>query len=192
MGILFVLIGCLIGAGSAFKTGFMASWIFLINLIFSLYISIFLAPLVVPVLDIPGLESGYKISLAVGGIFIIINILLKKITEQIIPNPENDYNLPSISRLFSTCAGFLSGIIIVGILLFCFVQTPLASGLSQKKELRSAARGILLGVVHTVNAFSFQSLSPEAVKEMQTIHLLPKKKAHPADDNRQTTEKPKD
>ena len=191
MGTLMLVIGGLIGAGSAAKKSFTSCWIFLVNLIFSLYISIFLAPLVVTVLDISGLESGYKNAIAVGGIFIIVNIILKKITEQIIPNSENDFNLPPISRLFSTCAGFLSGIIIVGILMYCFVQMPFVSGFSQKKGIRSAARSVLMGVVHTVNAFSFQSLSPEAVKDLQSIRVLPKKKVPPADP-RQKTEKPKD
>ena len=192
MGTLLVLIGGLIGAASVYKKSFMSNWIFLINLAFSLYTSAFLAPLVVPLLDIPGLDSGYKNAIAIGGVFIVFDLILKKITEQIIPNPENDFNLPSISRLFSVGAGFLSGIMIVGILLFCFMQTPFVSGLSQKKELRSTARNTLMGVVYTVNVFSFQSLSPEAVKEMQSIRLLPRKKNPAANDDQAKTEASQD
>ena len=176
MGTLLVLIGGLIGAGCGHKKSFMANWIFLINLTFALYVSIFLASLAVPLLDIPGLVTGYKNAIAVGGVFFIVNIILQKIVEQIIPNPENDYNLPPISRLFGAGAGFLSGVIVVGILLYCFIQTPFARGFSREKDLRSTARNTLMGVVHTVNAFSFQSLTPEAVKEMQSLYLLPKKK----------------
>lgn len=192
MGTLLVLIGGLIGAGSVYKKSFMANWIFLINLTFALYAAIFLAPLMVSLLDIPGLDSGYKNIIAVGGIFLLVNYILKIIAGQIISNPENDFKLPPISQLFSIAAGFLSGCMIVGLLLYCFIQTPVVNGFSQKKELRSAARKTLMGVVHTVNAFSFQSLTPEAETEMQSIRLLPKKKVlPPAKANQQKPEDPK-
>lgn len=189
MGTLLVLIGGLIGAGSVYKKGFMSGWIYLINLVFALYISIFLAPLVVSLLEIPGLDIGYRNAIAIGGGVPVINIILQKITEQIIPNPENDFNLPPISRLFAAGAGFLSGIIVSGILLYCFMQTPFVSGFSQKKELRSTARNTLMGVVHTVNVFSFQSLTPEAEKDLRSIRLL----LPPADDegDQQKKEEPK-
>ena len=192
MGTLFILIGGLIGAGSGFKKTFISCWIFLINLSFSIYVSIFLAPLAVPLLDIPGLDAGYKNAIAISGIFIITNIILQKIAEQIIPNPENDFNLPAVAKVFSVATGFLSGILIVGILLYCFMQTPFVRGLSQRKELRATARNTMMGVVHTLNVFSFQSLSPEAEKDLQSIRLIPKKKtALPAKAGRKNQAQPK-
>ena len=176
MGTLLVLIGGLLGAGSGFKKSFVASWISMVNLSFSIYISVVLAPLAVNLLEIPGLAAGYKNAIAVAGIFFIINFILQKITEQIIPNPDISFNLPSFSRILSIFTCFLSGLMIAGILLYCFMQTPFVSGLAQKKELRATARNTLMGVVHTLNVFSFQSLSPEAEKELQTIRLIPKKK----------------
>ena len=179
MGTLLILIGGLIGAGSGFKKRFTTSWIFLINLSFALYCSIFLAPVMVSLLEIPGLAAGYKNIIAVGSIFIVADLILQRITDQIIHNAEIDYNLPPAAKFFSIAAGFLSGAIIVGILLYCFVQIPFVSGFPQKKEMRSAARHTLLGVVYTLNAFSFQSLSPEAKKDLQSIRLIPKKKTAP-------------
>ena len=176
MGTLLVLIGGLIGAGSGLKKSFVSCWILLINFSFSIYISVFLAPLAVTMLEIPGLTAGYKNAIAVAGIFFIVNFILQKITEQIIPNPEINFNLPPFAKIFSLAAGFLAGLIIAGILLYCFMQTPFVSGLSQKKELRATARNTLMGVVYTLNGFSFQSLSPEAEKELQAIRLIPKKK----------------
>ena len=176
MGTLLVLIGGLIGAGSGFKKSFVSCWILLINFSFSVYISVFLAPLAVTFLEIPGLTAGYKNAIAVAGIFLIVNFILQKITEQIIPNPDINYNLPPFAKIFSIAAGFLSGLMIVGILMYCFMQTPFVSGLSQKKELRATARNTMMGVVYTLNVFSFQSLSPEAEKELQSIRLIPKKK----------------
>jgi len=188
MGTLLVLIGGLIGAGSVYKKGFMPAWIYLINLAFALYISIFLASFVVSLLEIPGLEAGYKNAIAIGGVFFIVNIILQKVTEQVIPNPEGDFNLPPISQLFAAGAGFLSGIIVAGILLYCFMQTPFVSGFAQKKELRSTARNTLMGVVYTVNAFSFQSLTPEAEKDLRAVRLL----LPPADEeDQQKKEEPK-
>ncbi len=176
MGTLLILIGGLIGAGSGFKKSFASCWILLINFSFSVYISVFLAPLAVTFLEIPGLTAGYKNAIAVAGIFFIVNFILQKITEQIIPNPDIHFNLPPFAKIFSIAAGFLVGLMIAGILMYCFMQTPFVSGLSQKKELRSTARNTLMGVVYTLNVFSFQSLSPEAEKELQAIRLIPKKK----------------
>ena len=69
------------------------------------------------------------------------------------------------------------------------MQTPFVSGLSQKKELRATARNTLMGVVHTLNGFSFQSLSPEAEQDLQKIRLIPKKKTA---SSRETGEKDDD
>ena len=189
MGTLLVLIGGLIGAGSGFKKSFVSCWILLINFAFSVYISVFLAPLAVTLLEIPGLSAGYKNAIAVAGIFLIVNFILQKITEQIIPNPEINFNLPPFAKIFSLAAGFLAGLIIAGILLYCFMQTPFVSGLSQKKELRATARNTMMGVVYTLNVFSFQSLSSEAEKELQAIRLIPKKKTA---SSRETGEKDDD
>lgn len=179
MGTLLVLFGGLIGAGSGSKKSFVFCWILLVNFSFSVYISVFLAPLAVTLLEIPGLTDGYKNVIAVAGIFFVVYFILKIITEQIIPNPDINFNLPPVAKIFSIAASFLSGLIIVGILLYCFMQTPFVSGLSQKKELRAAARNTMMGVVYTLNAFSFQSLSPEAEKELQAIRLIPTKKNAP-------------
>ena len=180
MGTILILIGGLIGAGSGFKKSFTTSWIFLINLSFALYCSIFLAPFMVTLLEIPGLAAGYKNIIAVGSIFIVADLILQNITDQIIRNAETDYNLPPAAKFFSIAAGFLSGAIIVGILVYCFVQIPLFSGFSQRKEMRAASRHTLMGVVYTLNAFSFQSLTEDAKKDLQSIRLIPKKKTAPS------------
>ena len=191
MGILLIFIGGLIGAGTTIKKTFTACWMFLINLAFALYISIFLAPLVVSLLDIPGLADGYKNAIALGGLFLISDIILRKITEQIIPNPENESSLPKFAKIFSILAGFLSGVMIVGILLYCFMQTPFVNGLSVKKEFRSTSRKTLMGVVHVVNALSFQSLTQEAERDLQSIRLLPKKKNDKDNKIKDRKQKPK-
>ena len=71
MGTLFILTVGLIGGGSGFKRSFTTCWIFLINLAFALYISIFLAPFIVSLLEIPRLDPGYKNAIALGSIFIV-------------------------------------------------------------------------------------------------------------------------
>ena len=56
MGTIFVLIGGLIGAGSSFQKSFASCWILLVNFAFALYVSIFLTPLAVPLMEVvPGL-----------------------------------------------------------------------------------------------------------------------------------------
>lgn len=176
MGYLIILISGLIGAGSVLKKQFLPCWIFLINLCFSLYIGIFLAVLLVPLLEIPGLDEGYKSAIAVGGVFLILDIILQKITEQIFPNSDVELPLPSFTQVFTILSGFFSGILISAIVIYLFMQTPLAGVISTANNFRAASAKTLMAMVHTMNVFSWQSLSAEGKNDLRKLRLLPKLK----------------
>ena len=176
MGYLIILISGLIGAGSVLKKKFLPCWIFLINVCFSLYIGIFLAPLLVPLLEIPGLDEGYKSAIAVGGVFLILDIILQKISEQIFPNSEVELPLPSFTLVFTLLSGFFSGILISAIVIYLFMQTPLAGVISTANNFRAASAKTLMAMVHTMNVFSWQTLSAEGETDLRKLRLLPKLK----------------
>lgn len=167
------LIGGLIGAGNAFKKNFISCWIFLVNLIFSIYISVFISPTAVSFLDISGLSIGYKNAIAVGGSFILADILLYKISERVIENKDSLITLPFFAKFLSAGAGFFSGILIVAILMYCFIQTPFLVKFTSGKDFRGASGKVIMAAVHTVNIFSFQSVSQKAEKDLKSLQILP-------------------
>ena len=174
MGLLSILIGALIGAGSAVNKNFTQCWIFCVNLCFSLYTGIFLAPLAASMLEIPNLPAGYKNAIAVGGVFIIADIVLNKITEQIFPDSGTPVNLPPPAKIASAAAGFFSGALITAVLIYCFMQMPMTTGLPVRKSFRAAAGKTLLTMVHSLNALSFQWLTPAGEEELRVLGILPK------------------
>lgn len=173
MGIIAIFIGGIIGVFQAIRHNFSQNWIFLVNSCFSVYISVFLAPLAIALLDIPGLQHGYKIPLAVGSIFIVVDIVSKKISEQIYPNQDNDADLFPVFRFFSAGAGFLSGIIIAAMAIYCIIQCPLTAGFSARRSFLDASGKTLLAAVSVINFHSFQSLSEAGKKSLRDINLLP-------------------
>ncbi|MBO4632484.1 MAG: hypothetical protein J5858_11230 [Lentisphaeria bacterium] len=177
MGLLSILIGALIGAGSAAKKNFTQCWIFCVNLCFSLYSGIFLAPPVASMLEIPNLAAGYKNAIALGGIFIIADIVLNKITEQIFPDSDVTVNLPpAAAKIGSAAAGFFSGALITAVLIYCFMQIPVTTGLPVRKNFRAAAGKTLLVMVHSLNSLSFQRLTPAGKEDLKDLGILPKMK----------------
>ena len=176
MGVILILIGGLIGAGSVLKKNFLPCWIFLVNLCFSLYLGIFLAPLLIPLLEIPGLDDGYKSAIAVGGVLLLFDVILNKITEQIFPGSDTELPLPSFTRFFTILSGLFSGSLISAIVLYLFMQTPLAGTLSNANNFRAASAKTLMTMVHTMNILSWQTLSPEGKNDLRTLRLLPKLK----------------
>lgn len=183
MGIIVVLLGGVIGAVHAFRKKFVPCWLFLIDLAFALYVSIFVTPVILPLLDFPGLKPEYKSVIVLAGVAVMVNFILKIITEQVIlQNEKDNFKLPALSRVFSVGAGFLSGIMVIGFFLYCFMQTPFAASLPHAQELHDTAGKTLMGVVRSINTLSFQSLSPEAEEDMKSLDLLPGKKSSEPDD----------
>ena len=176
MGFIVIFIGGIIGVFTALKMRFAQSWIFFINMLFSIYAAVFLAPLFFPLLkEIPGI-SGYGNSIAVGGGFLVINFILKKIAEQVFPNSENELSLPAFSKIFSCIFGFLSGCFVISFVLYIFLQFPFSNNFPSEQVFRAASSKTLISAIHTVHSLSFQSFSLAAEDNLRNLRLLPKKK----------------
>ena len=191
MGTIFVIICGLIGAGSAGKQSFLDNWMFLVNFSIALYSAIFLAPLAVALLEIPGCPDGIKNAAAVGGIAIVIFIILKKICEQVFPGSGYSLQLPAaLEKISSACSGLLSGFLVAGLILYIVAQLPLQGFIPEpiEQNIRSSGSNTLRNLIGTVNVFSCQSLTPAGTEDLRTIGLLPKpetkEKAKEADDKK--------
>lgn len=179
MGTIFIIACGLIGAVSAGKQSFFKNWVFLVNFSISLYFAIFLAPLAIPLLEIPGLTPGIKIILSVGVICIVVFLILKKIAESVFPASGDDLPLPALpAKLGSVLSGVLSGLLAGGLVLFIFLQLPFFEMIPEpmQKNVRSSSRKTLRTMIGTVNVFSFQSITPAGYEDLRMIGLLPKKK----------------
>ena len=157
MGTLAVIVCGIIGTVSAARKNFVPCWIFLVNLSFSLYLAIFLSPLVIPLLDIPGLSAGCRNAIAAGALFILLEVALTKIADQVVPNPDENMPLPALpAKIISLCAGFFSGALIAALILFCLVQTGAAANADFRKNCRDASGKTILILVQTMDILSGQ------------------------------------
>ncbi len=176
MGTLLILIGGFIGAGSAAKKPFLLSWVFLMNLCFSIYLGLFAAPLIFPMLEIPGLDAGYKIIIAVYGTLFVSMIVLYKAVDSIFPNREIALNLPLMAEKIGTLVvGFLAGSLVVTLVLYCYCLCPFSSLIESpaREPLKVASGKSLFRMVRIVNVFSLQSISIEGERYLQVLGVMP-------------------
>ncbi|MBO4647905.1 MAG: hypothetical protein J5806_07075 [Lentisphaeria bacterium] len=205
MGTISIIICGLIGAGSASKQSFLTGWIFLVNFSIALYSAIFLAPLAVALLEIPGCPAGIKNAAAVGGITIVLFIILKKVCEQIFPGTVNALQLPAaLEKIASVCSGLLSGFLVGGLILYIIVQLFPQGVIPEPmgENIRNAGSNTLRNLIGTVNVLSFQSLTPAGEDDLRVIGLLPKpelkekgkdrEKDKAAGDKQEETKKPEE
>ncbi len=176
MGTLLLFIGGFVGASSAAKKTFLQSWVFLVNLCFSAYLGIFLAPLVIPMLEIPGLDPGYKNAIAVFGLMFVAMVVLYKAVESIFPNREVSLALPALAeRIGSLTAGFFAGMVVVTLAIYCYCQCPFSSLVTSpsRESLKEVAGNSMLRMIRTVNIFSLQFISTEGERDLQSLGVLP-------------------
>ena len=181
MGTLAIIVCGFIGATSAARRNFVQSWIFLVNLSFSLYLAIFLAPLVIPLLDIPKLPAGGKNAIALGLLFLVVEFILKKITEQIVANPEAAIQVPALAaKIISLFSGFFSGALIAALILFCIAQTLPAIDANFHKNCQEASGKTFLVLVQTMNTLSARGGDAAKIPELRTLNIIPGDSKAPA------------
>ncbi len=173
MGTLVIIISGLFGAVTGSRKDFSQNWIFLVNLSFSLYIAILLTPLMTSLLDIPNLATGYKNAIALGGIFLVMDFILKKTVDQIWPDSEMNKFLPEfLAKIGSLIAGFFSGALLAAIIIHCFIQTPFSSSLSFRGNLQSASGKTMLILVNTLNGLSGQWDDTAKMSQLKSLGVV--------------------
>ncbi len=121
-------IGILAGALFAwltFKLGFYDTLVILFNIVISIYVAVFLTPVIVDIVpaaaDIPGGNALTLFALAVGIFFILFGISYTFITGQF------NISLPKIfDILFAPLLGFLTGFLLLSFAAFLICITPIS------------------------------------------------------------------
>ena len=175
MGTLIILGTAILGGLVCSKQTLYQSWIFLVNLAFSVYLALLLAPLVrdlaQPSLNLSRELAPYLTPAAMLGLFLVLSILLYKITDAVIPKDFDDFPLPGLADKIGAM-GFaaLSGAILAAFLVSCFCLMPFSQNiLPDRTALADSGRGMLSVMVRTVNGFSLQGTSFEAERTLKEL-----------------------
>ena len=129
MGTLIILGTAILGGLVCSKQTLYQSWVFLVNLAFSVYLALLLAPLVrdlaQPSLNLSRELAPYLTPAAMLVLFLVLIILLYKITDAVIPKDFDDFPLPGLADKIGAM-GFaaLSGAILAAFLVSCFCLMP--------------------------------------------------------------------
>ena len=175
MGTLIILGTAILGGLVCSKQTLYQSWIFLVNLAFSVYLALLLAPLVrdlaLPSLNLSRELAPYLTPAAMLVLFLVLIILLYKITDAVIPKDFDDFPLPGLADKIGAM-GFaaLSGAILAAFLVSCFCLMPFSQNiLPDRTALADSGRGMLSVMVRTVNGFSLQGTSFEAERTLKEL-----------------------
>lgn len=175
MGTLLILIAALLGGLACAKQTLYQSWIFLVNLVFSVYLAVFLAPviqdLILPSLNL-GREAGaYLLPGIMLALFLILMIALYKLADAVITIDFDDYPVPAaVNKIGAMIFAALSGAVLAAFLLSCISLMPLSQNLpADRAALADSGRNMLAAMVHTVNGFSFQETTEEAEKTLNNL-----------------------
>lgn len=175
MGTLIILGTAILGGLVCSKQTLYQSWIFLVNLAFSVYLALLLAPLVrdlaQPSLNLSRELAPYLTPAAMLVLFLVLIILLYKITDAVIPKDFDDFPLPGLADKIGAM-GFaaLSGAILAAFLVSCFCLMPFSQNiLPDRTALADSGRGMLSVMVRTVNGFSLQGTSFEAERTLKEL-----------------------
>lgn len=175
MGTLIILGTAILGGLVCSKQTLYQSWIFLVNLAFSVYLALLLAPLVrdlaQPSLNLSRELASYLTPATMLVLFLVLIILLYKITDAVIPKDFDDFPLPGLADKIGAM-GFaaLSGVILAAFLVSCFCLMPFSQNiLPDRTALADSGRGMLSVMVRTVNGFSLQGTSFEAERTLKEL-----------------------
>ena len=190
MGWFIILIAGFIGAALFWERKFHYCWKILLSICFSLYIAVFLAPEIIKIFNISGFSDGLKSAAAVGGIFLIMMVVLVKVSDSLLPD-SSELPLPSWFVVFNAASGFFTGVVIVAVIIYLLMQTVLSS-FSPAKSLRAPSAKTIIGTVKTLNFLSWQTLTPEGEAGLRMLRLLPKPKKTALEKKSSTDSAPQD
>ncbi len=175
MGTLIILGTAILGGLVCSKQTLYQSWIFLVNLAFSVYLALLLAPLVRDLAQ-PSLNLGrelvpYLTPAVMLVLFLVLIILFYKVTDAVVPKDFDDFPLPGLANKIGAM-GFaaLSGAILAAFLVSSFCLMPFSQNVLQDRTaLADSGRGVLSMMVRAVNGFSLQGTSFEAERTLKEL-----------------------
>ena len=149
------VIGGLIGLGSRlFK-----SYLVLLNLAFAAYLALWSEGLLSSLYRVPGSAGPYKSAITMLFCAILAWVLLKKLTEQLMPDEREFAFPPILNKLGGGLCGFLAGMVAINFIAFVFCTTPqktLAADIVSVPALEKASSGNLVSLSRIIDDLSFQ------------------------------------
>lgn len=196
METLIIIAGGLIGGGSSFSRNFLSVWLWYVNTIFALVPALGLAPRVAAMLELPFLPLHLRATAAFFCLFIIGLVILFKISEQILPNPEEVERYPVLpGKIIGALCGFLMGCCYASILVYLAGSVPMLSGTIPTAAFKAAGAKTLYNISYTA---AFQSLPDEktCLGSLNALPASPAKEKSKAEEQKNKTsevkeEKPK-
>jgi hypothetical protein len=162
-----LIIGTVVISGLlCFRQDIYKAWIFFVNLSFSIYIALFIAPFIAGL--IPELPEGIDSCKLPAVLFLLALILVNafyKLTETVSLKSHEHYPLPAYaSRIGGMFFGGLSGTILISFLFTCSCMMPFSQNITDlnRNKFADASNTTLKLTVKTLNFFSMQRMSREA------------------------------
>ena len=149
------VIGGLIGLGSRlFK-----SYVTLLNIAFAIYLALWSEGLLSSLYRVPGSAGPYKSAMTMLFAAILAGVVLRKVTEQLMPDEREFAFPPILNKLGGALCGFLAGMAVINFAAFLFCTTPektLAADLVSLPALERASTGNLVSLSKILDDLSFQ------------------------------------
>lgn len=156
-----------------FKQDLHQTWIFCVNLVFSIYIALFVAPVIAGL--IPEFSPGVDFCKLPATMFFLTVILitaLYKLTDTVSLKAHDQYSLPThVSKIGSMFFGGLSGAVLIAFLCACVCMMPLSETITDinREPIVKASKTTLKLAIKTLDFFSMQSMSCEAESVLNNI-----------------------
>jgi len=180
-----ILIGIL-AAVTAIKTGFYTMWAILFNILISIYLGVMLCPTIIGLIPDIG-DSRYHHAGCVGGIAVVIFAIFQTITVNFLLGEEADKNKKNeeaisfpkvVNTIGAGLAGFFSGYIVWGFVIFIFLITPISNEPMVKTicEQTGFAAQSVQAVCGFVGGFSLQCHDEATPRDVVEWLTTPEKK----------------
>ena len=178
MEILIIIAGGLIGGGSSFKKDFIPLWVRYVNTVFALLPALGLTPIVSSMLELPFIPEGLRRCVAFFVLFIVCLLLLSKISEQILPKPEEIDKYPVAGgKIAGALFGFLMGCIYGALAVYLAGSIPVLNGVISSGAFKAAGAETLHRIAYSA---TFQTM-PDEKTCLRTLNALEEvRKKNPA------------
>ena len=169
-----LILGAVVLSGLlCYKQDLFQTWIFFVNLSFSVYIALFIAPVIAGL--IPEFSSEVdSCKLPASMLFLTLFLIfgLYKLTDTACLKSHDQYPLPDLAgKLCAMFFGGLSGAVMLSFLCTCLFMMPFSENISDKNRetYAGASRTIVKLTVKTLNFFSMQSMSRAEEEVLKNI-----------------------
>jgi len=164
-----ILIGCVFG-WYAVKLGFFESWVLLFNIVVSVYLAIFLGPIIIELVPSAG-DMPYAEILAIFATALVVLLILYLISISFIISDLQVTFPKLIDTLFSAVLGFLAGFLVWSFFALMIFMSPLSQnkiikGLGFNAKGRQTVVSNVAWWCNRVHNFAAEASSNESPKQL--------------------------